>query len=96
MAVADPEGAHAAGADAADGFLEHAHLTYFVPFATDFRADDALRDGAGPVESRLAAIEQRDQLFFGTRDPHAAPAPPPLRPLLPRAPLAPCSFAACR
>ncbi|KAK4681954.1 hypothetical protein QC764_112100 [Podospora pseudoanserina] len=52
------------GRDANDVFLENAHLTYIVPFTTKFNPDEALRQGEGSFESKLAGIELRDQLFF--------------------------------
>ncbi|KAK4201851.1 TRAPP trafficking subunit Trs65-domain-containing protein [Triangularia verruculosa] len=59
MAVPD-----ATGHDANDGFLQNAHLTYIIPFSTKFNPDEALREGEGSFESKLAGIELRDQLFF--------------------------------
>ncbi|KAK4132625.1 hypothetical protein BT67DRAFT_425513 [Trichocladium antarcticum] len=64
MALADLNGARDGGHDAPDAFLEHSHLTYIIPFATEFNPEAALREGGGSVESRIANIEQRDQLFF--------------------------------
>ncbi|KAL2260426.1 hypothetical protein VTK26DRAFT_5567 [Humicola hyalothermophila] len=67
MAVADPDGSAESGHAAPDAFLEHSYLTYIIPFATNFNPEEALRQGAGSLESRIANIEQREQLFFGTR-----------------------------
>lgn len=72
MALADLNGARDGGHDAPDAFLEHSHLTYIIPFATEFSPEAALREGGGSVESRIANIEQRDQLFFGTRFAHCS------------------------
>ncbi|KAK4173015.1 TRAPP trafficking subunit Trs65-domain-containing protein [Triangularia setosa] len=59
MAVPDTSG-HGAN----DVFLENSHLTYIIPFTTKFNPDEALRQGEGSFESKLAGIELRDQLFF--------------------------------
>jgi hypothetical protein len=64
MAVADPNDAGET-AHVPDAFLEQSYLTYIIPFATDFSPEAALQQGAGSVESHIANIEQRDQLFFG-------------------------------
>ncbi|KAL2020892.1 hypothetical protein VTK56DRAFT_7883 [Thermocarpiscus australiensis] len=69
MALADPDGTgagagNASNEDAADVLLEQSYLTYIIPFATNFNPDEALRQGQGSVESKIASIEQRDQLFF--------------------------------
>ncbi|KAL2158521.1 hypothetical protein VTH06DRAFT_4288 [Thermothelomyces fergusii] len=48
----------------ADAFLERSYLTYIVPFATDFRPEEALRDAGNSIAGAIAGIEQRDQLFF--------------------------------
>ncbi|KAK0729355.1 TRAPP trafficking subunit Trs65-domain-containing protein [Apiosordaria backusii] len=52
------------GHDSSDTFLENSHLTYIVPFTTKFNPDEALRQGGGSFETKLAGIELRDQLFF--------------------------------
>ncbi|AEO65868.1 uncharacterized protein THITE_2113427 [Thermothielavioides terrestris NRRL 8126] len=61
MAVPDPD---VAGDPVADAFLEQSYLTYIIPFATEFNPEDALRSGTGSIESKIAGIEQREQLFF--------------------------------
>ncbi|SPQ18864.1 d9478caa-aec2-4792-b35a-30859aed1fc9 [Thermothielavioides terrestris] len=61
MAVPDPD---VAGDHVADAFLEQSYLTYIIPFATKFDPEDALRSGTGSIESKIAGIEQREQLFF--------------------------------
>ncbi|KAK4190524.1 TRAPP trafficking subunit Trs65-domain-containing protein [Podospora australis] len=63
MAVPDQDGA-ADAHDLTDGFLESSHLTYIIPFATQFSPEEALQQGQGNFESKLAGIEQRDRLFF--------------------------------
>lgn len=65
MAVPDLDGAGDA-ADVPDAFVEQSYLTYIIPFATDFSAENVLRRGEGSVENKIAGIEQREQLFFGT------------------------------
>jgi hypothetical protein len=82
MAVPDPD---VAGDPVADAFLEQSYLTYIIPFATEFNPEDALRSGTGSIESKIAGIEQREQLFFGTRFAPCARCRVPRR-----------SFAACR
>jgi hypothetical protein len=52
--------------DIADVFLEQSYLTYIVPSTTKFDPKEVLQDG-GSIESNISSIEQRDQLFFGTR-----------------------------
>ncbi|KAK4154616.1 TRAPP trafficking subunit Trs65-domain-containing protein [Chaetomidium leptoderma] len=73
MALLDPNGAGAGagagtgdpdGADVADTFLEQSYLTYMIPFATNFNPEESLQQSAGPVESNISSIEQREQLFF--------------------------------
>ncbi|KAK4232265.1 TRAPP trafficking subunit Trs65-domain-containing protein [Podospora fimiseda] len=61
--MALPDGAGDAG-DANDGSLGNSHLTYIIPFATKFDPEEALKQGEGSFESKLANIELRDQLFF--------------------------------
>jgi hypothetical protein len=74
MALPDPDGAetgHGDGGgqvgDTVDSFLQQSYLTYIIPFATHFSPEEALGQGEGSVESKIAKIEQRDQLFFGMR-----------------------------
>lgn len=69
MAVADPDGSSTtdAGHGAPDAFLEHSYLTYIIPFATNFDPKEALQQGTGSLETKIANVEQRDQLFFGMR-----------------------------
>lgn len=71
MALPDSNGANEA-ADGAETFLEQSYLTYIIPSATSFDPEDALRPGAGAVESTISGIEQREQLFFGTRFAHCS------------------------
>jgi hypothetical protein len=62
----------AAGVADSEAFLEQSYLTYIIPFATNFSPESALQQGAGSVESTISNIEQRDQLFFGTRFAHCS------------------------
>jgi hypothetical protein len=55
-----------------EAFLEQSYLTYIIPFATNFSPESALQQGAGSVETIISSIEQRDQLFFGTRFAHCS------------------------
>lgn len=71
MALPDSNGANEA-ADGAEAFLEQSYLTYIIPAATGFSPENALRPGAGTVESAISGIEQREQLFFGTRFAHCS------------------------
>ena len=82
MALQD--GAGDAG-DAYDSSLESSHLTYIIPFATEFNPEAAFGSGEGSFESNLASIELRDQLFFGMRFANCF-----------RPGVSPCSFADCR
>lgn len=67
MALPHLDDASGGAGDAADTFLQQAYLTYIIPFASDFDPEEALSRGEDSVESKIANIEQRDQLFFGTR-----------------------------
>ena len=70
MALPDPNGASEVAdvADMADAFLEQSYLTYIIPSATSFSPSDVLEQGGGKsVESTISGIEQRQQLFFGTK-----------------------------
>jgi hypothetical protein len=72
MALPDPNGISEVAdvADGADAFLEQSYLTYIIPSATRFSPDEILqqsRGGEQSVESAISGIEQRQQLFFGTR-----------------------------
>ena len=69
MALPDPNGASEVAdvADVADAFLEQSYLTYIIPSATSFSPGDVLEQGGGSVESTISGIEQRQQLFFGTK-----------------------------
>ena len=53
--------------DSDRAFLESSYFTYIIPAATNFVPEDALRPGDTPFPDQLSAIEQREQLFFGTR-----------------------------
>lgn len=72
MALSEPENI-GTGADVSDtdpgatAFLEQSYLTYIIPFATQFNPKEALQQSGGSVESNIANVEQRDQLFFGMR-----------------------------
>ena len=91
MALPDPNDAAdvADVADVADAFLEQSYLTYIIPFATAFSPEEALGQGTGAgaapgaIEAAISSIEQRDQLFFGTR---SAPCRPRLAPTCLRPP----------
>ncbi len=48
-------------------FIDHAYLTYIVPFATNFKLEQALGQGDEPNRSLFDSIEQRESLFFGMR-----------------------------
>ncbi len=73
MALPDPNDDAGDVVDVADAFLEQSYLTYIIPFATAFSPEEALGQGTGAgaapsaIEAAISAIEQRDQLFFGTR-----------------------------
>lgn len=69
MALPDPSGTTQAEdtLPIADAFLEQSYLTYIVPFATNFSPEEAFRDVGNSIEGAISSIEQRDQLFFGTR-----------------------------
>lgn len=70
MALPDPNGASEVVdvTDVADAFLEQSYLTYIIPSATSFSPGDVLEQGGGgSVESTISGIEQRQQLFFGTK-----------------------------
>ncbi|KAK4143238.1 TRAPP trafficking subunit Trs65-domain-containing protein [Dichotomopilus funicola] len=67
MALPDPESIGAGASDTDPGataFLEQSYLTYIIPFATQFNPKEALQQSEGSVESNIANVEQRDQLFF--------------------------------
>lgn len=53
--------------DVADAFLEQSYLTYIIPSTTKFDPKEVLQQNGGSIESNISSIEQRDQLFFGTR-----------------------------
>jgi len=53
--------------DSDRSFLEHSYLTYIIPAATAFVPEDAFLSRDTPFQDQLSAIEQREQLFFGTR-----------------------------
>jgi hypothetical protein len=53
--------------DVAGAFLEQSYLTYIIPSITKFDPEDALQQDGSSIESKISSIEQRDQLFFGTR-----------------------------
>ncbi len=50
--------------------FDQSYLTYLVPLATNFDPKEILKPGADSFQDRLAAVEQRDRLFFGTRFAH--------------------------
>jgi len=64
MALPDRDDADAADSDRL--FLDHSYLTYIIPAATHFAPEDALQPGGIPFPDQLSAVEQREQLFFGT------------------------------
>lgn len=47
-------------------FLENSHLTYLVPYATDFQVEDAFSQHDSASKGPFDGIEQREWLFFGT------------------------------
>src|SRR3569833_443555 len=46
-------------------FIESSYLTYIVPFATDYKLEQALRQHNEPPRSFFESIEDREWLFFG-------------------------------
>lgn len=71
--------------DVADAFLNQSYLTYIIPSTTKFDPEEALQQDGGSIESNISSIEQRDQLFFGTRFANCSCSN-----------FAPCSCANCR
>lgn len=73
MAVTDTHHNHE-GADS-DPLPEDCYLSYLVPSSTAFDPQQALDTAGDSFANRLAAVEQRDQLFFGTRFASSLPIP---------------------
>ncbi|KAI0900133.1 TRAPP trafficking subunit Trs65-domain-containing protein [Annulohypoxylon nitens] len=44
--------------------LDDSSLTYFVPLATDFRVEEAFKDGIEKSEEPFSSVERRESLFF--------------------------------
>ncbi|KAI2462763.1 TRAPP trafficking subunit Trs65-domain-containing protein [Annulohypoxylon bovei var. microspora] len=44
--------------------LDDSSLTYFVPFTTDFRVEEAFRDSIEKAEEPFSSVERRESLFF--------------------------------
>ncbi|KAH8884557.1 hypothetical protein GQ53DRAFT_810885 [Thozetella sp. PMI_491] len=62
MAAPDPPSSDDRDLD--QQFLEHAYLTYILPFATDFKLEKDLGHADEPAQSLFDSIEQREWLFF--------------------------------
>ncbi|TPX07011.1 uncharacterized protein E0L32_011079 [Thyridium curvatum] len=63
MAVAQHEDTQGGDQD----FLQQSHLSYIVPYATDFDIEQVLREGEDSHKALFESIEQRPWLFFGMR-----------------------------
>lgn len=66
--------------------VDESNLTYFIPQATSFNLEDVFAGAKGPYEDVLKSIEQRESLFFGTRNNFGFSFLPPPFPLPPPAP----------
>lgn len=78
MAVTDTDSHHNhEGADSDAPLPEDCYLSYLVPSSTAFDPKQALDTAGDSFANRLAAVEQRDQLFFGTRFASSLPTPRP-------------------
>ena len=65
--MADPDSKEAHESNPDQLFLEQSYLTYIVPFATNFKLEEAIGQGDEPNQSLFASIEQREWMFFGMR-----------------------------
>lgn len=74
MAVTDTHHNHG-GADSDAPLPEDCYLSYLVPSSTAFDPQESLDTAGDSFANRLAAVEQRDQLFFGTRFASSLPIP---------------------
>lgn len=48
--------------------VDESNLTYFIPQATSFNLEGVFANATGPYEDVFKSIEQRESLFFGTRN----------------------------
>lgn len=65
MAVPSTQPSSMSGLD----LIHDTSLTYFIPLATDFKPQEALRELLLKKGGSLDSIESRDSLFFGKADP---------------------------